>query len=294
MSIATRNSSKPGGVVAGSKASSFASANPANPKPSSQIDEEVAEPTVTAEVAKELAKLSALIVETSESHNKKLEEIRRTTSATESKVAEIVSRINDVEGRLCFLEEMFENQKENPLASSAELEALREDVDDMENRERRNNLRFLGFVESCEGKDTVSFLEETIPTLFKLAFPKGLEIERAHRLGPLPRSHDGIQPSRPRPIIARFLRFQDRDRIAAAARVMGNVMWGEHRVMVFPDFSKRLNDKRRKFNECKKLLHEKNIRFSLNYPAVLTVKTPHGPQRFEDHKKAINYIRSLN
>lgn len=64
--------------------------------------------------------------------------------------------------------------------------------------------------------------------------------------------------------------------------------------MVFPDYSKLLNDKRRKFDECKKLLNEKRVRFSLNYPAVLTVITSHGRVRFEDHKAALAYISSMD
>lgn len=104
---------------------------------------------------------------------------------------------------------------------------------------------------------------------------------------------DGSRPSQLRPIIARFVRFQDRERIAGAARKSGNVFWKERRIMVFADYSKRLNEKRKKFSECKKLLHEKYIRFFLRYPSLLTVITTHSPVRVEDHKKAMTFIRSL-
>lgn len=103
---------------------------------------------------------------------------------------------------MCFLEEAHERLEANPPASSEEVEVPRQKIDDMENRERRNNLRFLGFTETCEGSDAVAFLNATIPTLFNISFPKGLEIERAHRLGLLFTSRDGDQPSRPRLIIA--------------------------------------------------------------------------------------------
>uniref|UniRef100_A0A087X3W3 L1 transposable element RRM domain-containing protein n=1 Tax=Poecilia formosa TaxID=48698 RepID=A0A087X3W3_POEFO len=226
------------------------------------------------------------IAEKSESHDKKLEEIRNTTTATERRIADIVSRIAEMEDHLCFLEDAREKQEANPMASSAEVEILRQKLDDMENRERRNNLRFLGFTESCEGSDLVAFLKPTLPTLLNINFPKGLEIDRAHRLGQLSPGQ-GNQPSRPRPIIVRFERFQDREHIAKAARKR------ERRIMVFPDYSKLLSDKRRKFDKCKKLLHEKRVHFFLNYPAVLTVITSRGRERFEDHKKSMAYIRSM-
>ncbi|RVE58528.1 hypothetical protein OJAV_G00210040 [Oryzias javanicus] len=152
----------------------------------------------------------------------------------------------------------------------------------------------MGFHEGCEEDNAVKFLEEIIPKIFNINFPKGLEIERAHRLGSRPGRGEGSQAFRPRPIIARFLRFQDRDRIAEAARKMGTVTWERRRIMVFADYSKLLSDRRMKFRECKKLLHEKNIRFSLNYPAVLMVKAPQGPRRFEDHKEALAFITSLD
>ncbi|CAG5865907.1 unnamed protein product [Menidia menidia] len=179
----TRNSTKPAFGAGANKACETASANQASQKAAPLRDdivetEAAAARHIPGEVAKELAKLSALIVEKSDGQDKKLEEIRISTRATESKIADIADRI-------------------------------------------------------------------------------------------------------------------DRNRIAEAARKMGDVSWEEHRVMVFADYSKLLSDKRVKFNECKKLLHDKHMHFSLVYPAVLVVKTPQGPRRFEDHKKALTFIRSL-
>lgn len=65
----------------------------------------------------------------------------------------------------------------------------------------------------------VEFLEATLPTLFNIDFPKRLEIEREHRLGPLSQSQ-GNQLLRQRPLIARFGRFHNCERIAKAAREM--------------------------------------------------------------------------
>ena len=116
------------------------------------------------------------------------------------------------------------------------------------------------------------------------------------RTGPLPDADltaslpDG-QP--PRPILARFLRFQERERITEAARKMGKVHWDEHHIMVFPDYSKLVTEKRAAFNQCKRLLHERRIKFSVLYPAVLCVKTADGRREITDPKKALEYIRSL-
>nr|CAG5997647.1 unnamed protein product [Menidia menidia] len=161
---------------------------------------------IPGDVAKELHKLSAFIVEESDGQDKKLEEIRISTSATESKIADIADRIGEVENRLCFLEDEHERRKANPAATADEVALLQQKLD-IENRERRNNLRFVGFPEGCDDHDAVHFLEETIPKIFNLDFPKGLENERAHRIGALPKRYDGDQPPRARPLIARFLRL---------------------------------------------------------------------------------------
>lgn len=133
------------------------------------------------EIAKELARLSALILEKSESQDKKLEGIRFITSATESKLAEIFGRISEAENRLSFWEAAHEAQRANPAATVAQVEILQQKVDDIKNRERRKILRFVGFPKGCENNDAVSFLEETIPKIFKVNFSRGLEIKRAHR-----------------------------------------------------------------------------------------------------------------
>lgn len=247
---------------------------------------------IPVDIAGEFARLTALIMQKSETHDKKLEAIWVTTCTTDSKLSDIANRISQVETRLSFLEDANESQQANPPATATEVEALRQKVDDIENRERRNNLRIIGFPEGSEEGDVLSFLGARLPEILNISFPGGLEIDRAHRLGVLRKSPDNRQlPARP--IIAKFLRFQDRNRITEAARKMGRVTWKEHRVMVFADYSKLVTEKRMKFNECKKMLHEKRIKFSLDYPAMLTVRSEQGQRRFDDHKKALDYIRSL-
>lgn len=70
-----------------------------------------------------------------------------------------------MENRLGFLEDEQERLKANPAATSTEVETLRQKVDDIENRERRNNLCFVGFPGSCEDNDAVIFLERVLPKI---------------------------------------------------------------------------------------------------------------------------------
>jgi len=61
-----------------------------------------------------------------------------------------------VEGHLALIEVANQGLRDNPPATKEE--QLRHKLDDIENRERRNNLRFIGFPEECEGGDARVFL----------------------------------------------------------------------------------------------------------------------------------------
>uniref|UniRef100_A0A667XSU8 L1 transposable element RRM domain-containing protein n=1 Tax=Myripristis murdjan TaxID=586833 RepID=A0A667XSU8_9TELE len=244
----------------------------------------------TDQMAKEISSIYALLKETSETQESKLNAIQSATRAVESMLTNIGERLSNAESRLDFLEDAHKALEATPPATKSEVEMLRQKVDDLENRSRRNNLRFVGFPEGSEGRDAAAFLREVIPQLLETDFPVGPEIDRAHRS--LARRRPDDQP--PRAILARFLRYQDRERIVEAARKKVKVSWNGHHIMVFPDYSKLVTEKRAAFNQCKRLLHERRVKFSLLYPAVLSLKTTEGRREFTDPKKALDYIRSLS
>lgn len=62
------------------------------------------------------------------------------------------------------------------------------------------------------------------------------------------------------------------------------VSWNGHNIMV--------SLTKVRFNECKSLLHDHHVRFSLLYPAVVIIQTLEGHREF-DPKKALAYIHSL-
>lgn len=58
--------------------------------------------------------------------------------------------LNNVDGRLAFLEKANKELHYNPPVTREEVKQLRQKLDNIENRERRNNLRFISFPEECE------------------------------------------------------------------------------------------------------------------------------------------------
>ncbi|KAM7388786.1 hypothetical protein PAMP_024936 [Pampus punctatissimus] len=184
-----------------------------------------------------------------------LEEIRRTTTSVEGKLSLLISRVVEVEKRVEWLEdsdkELKASLEASPLATKAELESLSDKLEDMENRNRRNNLRFVGVQEGKESGDMTVFMQKLLTSIFgwdETAQPP--EIDRAHR-APTPRPSSG---ERPRTILVRFPRSANRELILRTARNKYELIWEGNRIMIFPDFSRVTQLKRDKFRECKKII----------------------------------------
>ena len=272
-------------LVAGSQASASKGANGSS---SPRRGEDGDRPS--GHVAEDMANIFAILKQIS-GEMQSLGEIRKATSSMEEKLTTLMTRIGDVEGRLGFLEDAETERKANPPATKSELEALSEKVDDMEDRSRRNNLRFVGFPEGCEAGDTIAFLEKVLPEMLDITTPsRGWFIERAHRLGP--RTAAERNKVNGRTLIARFMRTGDRDRILHASQEKGETRWEGKRVMIFPDFSRGTVAKRDAFKECKKMLHQRGMKFALQYPATLRIDTKEGPRRFMNPRKAMDFIRN--
>ena len=112
------------------------------------------------------------------------------------------------------------------------------------------------------------------------------ELDRAHRtLRSKP-----MEGERPRPVIVRFLRFQQRERVLAIARKKGQLLYQNRKIFLFPDLSNTLAKKREKFNPVKAKLHQKAVKFSLRYPAVLWVTHQQVDHRFEEPADAERFF----
>ncbi|KAJ1155201.1 hypothetical protein NDU88_007936 [Pleurodeles waltl] len=91
------------------------------------------------------------------------------------------SRVMGLEQRVT----MVEAQAATSQDWDQELLYLRTKLTDLEDRSRRDNVRFLGSPKAIEGEDMHSFLPETLPKLTGITFDPPLEFQRAHRLGPM-------------------------------------------------------------------------------------------------------------
>uniref|UniRef100_H3AVT7 L1 transposable element RRM domain-containing protein n=1 Tax=Latimeria chalumnae TaxID=7897 RepID=H3AVT7_LATCH len=211
-----------------------------------------------------------------------LETLGQRVTSVETKTGRLGGRMDDHEARLAKVEDDLAHQ-------TRYAGELWDRVQDLESRSRRNNIRVIGIPEGVEGSGLSgpTLLLTVLRECLSLGEMESIEVERAHcTLGPRP-----PLDQRPRPIIARLLRFQDRERILRLAREAGELHWRGGKIMIFPDMSQELAAQRKLFTPARRRCMELGIRYALQYPAVLRVTVNGRQLKFEDPEEA---IRELN
>lgn len=191
-------------------------------------------------------------------------------TALEAKSSEYEAAVVDLRQGLTELER--QQQKE--------VMELKDKLDDYENRQRRKNLRVVGFPLGVEGTNAVDFLEKWLPEILGLSGP--IEIERAHRAQLRRPNEQGA----PRAFVLKLLRYRDVTQILDASRKKGELYYGNSKIMIFPDLSPRLHQKRMAFTPLKKQLRQAGVKYGMLYPAILRVDTRSGGTKSFDSAEA--------
>lgn len=146
--------------------------------------------------------------------------------------------------------------------------SLLDQMDDLENRSRRANLRIINIPEGTEdGKDPIGFISRLLKDTMESVFDKPPELERVHRAR---RPKPGAGQS-PRPFIVCFHRFQEKEKALHWFR-RHDTKFNGISLRLYPDTSAALVRKRAGFKEVKQSLYQKGIKFQLLHPARLRVK----------------------
>ncbi|CAH2292794.1 Hypothetical predicted protein [Pelobates cultripes] len=143
---------------------------------------------------------------------------------------------------------------------------LRRQVEDLENRSRRNNIRVRGLPEKEDEPlpDTLSML---FTQLLGAAPPATITIDRAHRaLGP------ARQEGSPRDVVCCITTPGLRDRIMAAARGLPSIQFRGTAVSLYQDLSSLTLDARRALRPVTSALRDKGIPYRWGFPFSLQAK----------------------
>ncbi|MGH0117591.1 UNVERIFIED_CONTAM: hypothetical protein FKN15_005093 [Acipenser sinensis] len=115
---------------------------------------------------------------------------------------------------------------------STRLDQLEAKTADLEDRNRRPNLRMVGLEENSEGPDAAAFLMKSLPQWFPSLADKKIDVMLAHCIyNGRPKTND-----RPRTRIFNLLRYSDHQSILQAARKNPLYLSGKE-IKFFPDYS---------------------------------------------------------
>jgi len=204
----------------------------------------------------------------------KVAELETSASDATRTTKELVNSVSFATSEIESLKKSVKNLKETIIEKEESMEnRLKEDIrvlrDEklyMEVYQRRENLRFHGIEEDSDSGDenTKEVLVGFMKKELEIEEADTFEFHRIHRIGKKDPSRD-----KPRQIIARFLRYSNRERVMNAAKKLKGKNFG-----ISADLPKEIVDRRKKLMpECKQAKKDgKNAFFSRSEPDKLFVE----------------------
>ena len=214
-------------------------------------------------------------------------EIKNSLASMNLQMTEVQTRVSTNEDDIAILKRKVHSLEKD-------VTYLKLKAEDAENRSRRSNLRFLHVQQSRgEPRDLSEFVGKLVQQLLgEEAFPVAPVVERAHRSITNSEPQPGFKkPKGPPSILAKFLNFQDKDKILRVAREKETLTYEGKTILIFPDYSKETMARRRRFDDVKSHLRKKRMEYSLLFPARLRVVENGKEVFFDTAPEAEAYFR---
>lgn len=201
----------------------------------------------------------------------------------QQKMVEMEGALNEVDRRVGETEKTCQELR-------TENKSLWAKLNDLEGRSQRLNLKFVGINEGEEQGHTSQFISDLITDLFGHDhFPKPVKIDRAHR-ALLPKPSAG---QRPRTIIAKIHHDRDKDLILRLSREKFPLEYKGRRIHIFPDYTPEVTAQRRAFAPITSALRAAGVKWSLRFPAKLTISHNGKSLSFASPEDAKKFVDDL-
>ena len=161
---------------------------------------------------------------------------------------------------------------------------MKDKLDDLESRSRRNNLRIYGIPEDTETTSVLSFVEEWLRT--ELSIERDLQIQRAHRA--LAKKPKAEEP--PRSLVVNFLQYTEKELVLSKAWKKKNITLGDNRIYFDHDYSAGVLQKRKAYANVKKVLKNQGIRFQTPF-TKMRIHWTNGQKTYNTAEEATEDLR---
>ncbi|KAJ1129574.1 hypothetical protein NDU88_007941 [Pleurodeles waltl] len=193
----------------------------------------------------------------------KISDLCATSTSIRADMAHFQVAVMELDHHLTIVEDHIADMP----SRDVEIRSLQTKITDLEDRSRRDKVRFFGIPEHKKGSDVKAYLKNFLPELTGLDFSPPLEFQRAHKIGPLHKA----PPGRPCPIIACFLRHEQARQVVSAGRSQGPCSLEGHEIWVAADYSRLTNKKRKAFLALQPQLRQLDINFGLFKPTCMGI-----------------------
>ena len=176
----------------------------------------------------------------------------------------IQNNIEEIEKGIVFANSQIEGLEKKDDENTRRIKELEDKLLYQEVYSRRENIRFFGISEATQGHENTKVLYKFFRDELNVPDPSHIEFQRVHRLGKKLQGQS-------RPIIARFLRFQERELIFRNVRELAEA--ADTAVKVYADFPDEIRHRRKtQWPRVKKAREEgKTAFFSKSEPDKLFI-----------------------
>ncbi|CAH2284447.1 Hypothetical predicted protein [Pelobates cultripes] len=215
-------------------------------------------------------------------------ELNRQIQSLKADLEALSHRTDHAEAKLTKLADTTSSHSQDITYLHGKLAALEEEIEDLNNRSRRNNIRVRGLPETVTNDQLQASLTDLFNTLLPEATQHDLAMDRAHRaLRPL-----ALNPDTPRDVIVRMHRFPIKEQLVRQAR-QNPPTFQQQTIALYQDLAPSTLKKRRDLRQLTNTLSHHGIRYMWGHPFKLLVRRENQTHILSNAVEMIPFAESL-
>lgn len=199
--------------------------------------------------------------------------VAQALATLKTELMELGNRTDKIETTVDDITQSHNELLEENLAIRAELNQIKILCEDLENRNRRSNIRIRGIPETIKQPDLKAYLRNLFSTLVPDLPPEAWRLDRAHRALGNPPPNSKL----PKDVVTKLHYFESKDRVISATRMRQNIEHQGAQLQLYNDISSITLAKRRALRPITQILRDNKIPYRWGYPFKL-IATKDGRQ----------------